>query len=60
MQTGTPDPPVVPRKTANPESSIHYRIPKLRSRHPIQAGVEARGIETSLRGGEVYMGVGQA
>jgi len=42
MQTGTPD----------PESSIGSRVQKLRGRHPVEAGAEARGMETSPGGAE--------
>ncbi|XP_048012249.1 scavenger receptor cysteine-rich domain-containing group B protein-like [Megalobrama amblycephala] len=56
IQTGASDPPVVPRETALHQSSVHPWVPQCGSRHPVEAGAEAWGVETSPRGGEAPMG----
>ncbi len=52
IQAGTPDPWVVPGQAPLAESSLYSRASQYRSRHPVEAGAEARGIEASPRGGE--------
>ncbi len=51
--TGAPDPPVVQTETVVSQSDVCPRGPELGSRRPVEAGVEARGMEISSRGGEV-------
>ncbi len=55
MQTGAPDPPVIQGETVVSQSDVCPRGPESGSRRPVEAGVEARGIETLPRGGEVDM-----
>ncbi len=55
VQIGTPDPPVVQGETVVSQSDVCPRGPESGSRRPVEAGVEARGMETSPRGGEVDM-----
>ncbi len=55
VQTGAPDPPVIQGETVVSQSDVCPRGPESGSRRPVEAGVEARGIETSPRGGEVDM-----
>ncbi len=55
MQIGAPDPPVVQGETVVSQSDVCPREPESGSRRPVEAGVEARGMETSPRGGEVDM-----
>ncbi len=55
MQIGAPDPPVVQGETVVSQSDVCPRGPESGSRRPVEAGVEARGMETSPRGGEVDM-----
>jgi hypothetical protein len=51
MQTGTPDPSVVPGETVVSQSDVYPRGPKSGSRRPVEAGAEARGVATPPRGG---------
>ncbi len=51
LQTGVPNPPVVPREVVVSSSSLHPRGPQYRSRHPVETGTEARGMEAPPRGG---------
>ncbi len=52
MQTGAPDPCVVPGQVPLAESGLYSWASQCRSRHPVEAGAEARGMEASPRGGE--------
>ncbi len=45
--TGAPDPPVVQTETVVSQSDVCPRGPELGSRCPVEAGVEARGMEIS-------------
>ena len=61
MQLGTPYPLVVPGKAAVSQGSVHPRGPEYRSRHSVETGAEARGMEAPPRGGGADMeGVWQA
>lgn len=51
IQAGSPDPPVGPMETAFNQGSLHPRALKHGSRHPVEAGAEARGVDTPHRGG---------
>lgn len=51
MQIGTPDPPTVPGEAALSESDVHPRVPKFRSRRPVEGGAEAQGMEATPRDG---------
>ncbi|KAI2645589.1 Thromboxane-A synthase [Labeo rohita] len=53
-QAGAPDPCVVPGQTPLTESSSCSWASQYGSRHPVEAGAEARGMEASPRGGEAY------
>ncbi len=55
LQIGAPDPPVVQGETVVSQSDVCPRGTESGSRRPVEAGVEARGMETSPRGGEVDM-----
>ncbi len=55
VQAGAPDPCVVPGQTPLAESSAHSWASQYGSRHPVEAGAEARGMEASPRGGEAVM-----
>ncbi len=55
IQTGTPDPCVVPGQAPLAESSSYSWASQYGSRHPVEAGAEARGMDTSPRGGEAHM-----
>ncbi len=55
LQTGVPNPPVVPRKVVVSSSSLHPGGPQYRSRHPVETGAEARGMEAPPRGGGADM-----
>ncbi len=46
LQTGVPNPPVVPREVVVSSSSLHPGDPQYSSRHPVETGAEARGMET--------------
>ncbi len=52
IQAGTPDPWVVPGQVPLAESSLYSWASQYRSRHPVEAGAEARGMVASPRGGE--------
>ncbi len=52
MQAGAPDPCVVPGQVPLTESGLYSWASQCRSRHPVEAGAEARGMEASPRGGE--------
>ncbi len=52
LQAGTPDLCVVPGQTPLAESSAHPWASQCGSRHPVEAGAEAWGMEASPRGGE--------
>ncbi|XDV14070.1 hypothetical protein PO909_002286 [Leuciscus waleckii] len=45
MQTGASDSPLVSRETVVSQSNVRPRGPKPRSRRPVEAGAEARGME---------------
>ncbi len=55
LQTGVPNPPVVPREVVVSSSSLHPGDPQYRSRHPVETGAEARGMEAPPRGGGTDM-----
>ncbi len=55
LQTGVPNPPVVPREVVVSSSSLHSGDPQYKSRHPVETGAEARGMEASPRGGGADM-----
>ncbi len=55
VQTGAPDPPVIQGETVVSQSDACPQGPESGSRRPVEAGVEARVMETSPRGGEVDM-----
>ncbi len=52
MQAGAPDPCVVPGQVPLAERGLYSWASQCRSRHPVEAGAEARGMEASPRGGE--------
>ncbi|KAL0148119.1 hypothetical protein M9458_056589 [Cirrhinus mrigala] len=52
VQAGTPDPCVVPGQTPLAESSLCSWASQLGSRHPVETGAEAWGMDASPRGGE--------
>ncbi len=52
IQAGAPDPCVVPGQVPLAENSLYSWASQCRSRHPVEAGAEARGMEASPRGGE--------
>ncbi len=45
LQTGVPNPPVVPWEVVVSSNSLHPGGPQYRSRHPVETGAEARGME---------------
>ncbi len=55
IQAGTPDPFVVSGQTSLIESSSYSWASQYGSRHPVEAGAEARGMDASPRGGEADM-----
>ncbi len=55
LQTGVPNPPVVPREVVVSLSSLHPGDPQYRSRHPVETGAEAWGMEASPWGGGADM-----
>ncbi len=55
LQTGVPNSPVVPWEVVVSSSSLHPRGPQYRSRHPVEIGPEAQGIEAPPRGGGADM-----
>ncbi len=52
VKAGAPDPCVVPGQTHLAESSSHSWASQCGSRHPVETGAEARGMDASPRGGE--------
>ncbi len=50
-----PNPPVVPREVVVSSSSLHPGNPQYRSRHSVETGAEARGMEAPPRGGRADM-----
>ncbi len=52
VQAGAPDPCVVPGQTPLTESSLHPWVSQCGSRHPVETGAIARGMDASQRGGE--------
>ncbi len=50
VQAGAPDPSVGPGETALPEGSVHPWVPQSGSRHPVETGAEARGMDAPHRG----------
>ncbi|KAI2658584.1 hypothetical protein H4Q32_016681 [Labeo rohita] len=52
VQAGAPDPCVVPGQTPLAESGLLTGVLKCGSRHPVETGAEARGMDASPRGGE--------
>ncbi len=50
-----PNPPVIPKEVVVSASSLHPGGLQYRSRHPVETGAEARGIEAPPRGGGVDM-----
>ncbi len=55
LQTGMPNPPVVPKEVVVSASNLHPGGPQYRSRHPVETGAEARGLEAPPRGGGADM-----
>ncbi len=55
IQAGAPDPCVVPGQASLIESSSYSWASQYGSRHPVEAGAEARGMDASPRGGEADM-----
>ncbi len=55
VQASAPDPCVVPGQTPLVESSAHSWASQYGSRHPVEAGAEARGMDASPRGGGADM-----
>ncbi len=55
LQTGVPNPSVVPREVVVSASNLHPGGPQYRSRHPVETGTEARGMEAPPRGGGADM-----
>ncbi|XDV38776.1 hypothetical protein PO909_008118 [Leuciscus waleckii] len=55
IQLGTPYPLVVPGEVAVCQGSLHPRGTEYRSRHSVEAGAEARGMEAPPRGGGADM-----
>ncbi len=55
LQTGMPNPPVVPREVVVFSSSLHPGGPQYRSRHLIETGAESQGMEAPPRGGGADM-----
>ncbi len=51
VQAGAPDPCVVPGQTPRTESSLHLWASQCGSRHPVETGAIARGMDASQRGG---------
>ncbi len=47
LQAFAPDPPVGPGETALPEGSLHPWVPQSGSRHPVETGAEARGMDAT-------------
>ncbi len=55
VQAGVPNPCVVLGQTPLAESRAHSWASQYGSRHPVEAGAEARGMDASPRGGEADM-----
>ncbi len=55
VQTGTPDPLVVPGQVLLTESTVYSWVPERGSRRTVETGAEARGMDASPRGGEADM-----
>ncbi len=55
LKTGVPNPPVVPREVVVSSSNFRPWGPQYRSRHPVETGAEARGMEAPPRGGGADM-----
>ena len=55
MQSGSSDPPMGPGEITVTEGSIYSRASECRSRYPVKAGAEARGVEASPRCGGAPM-----
>ncbi len=55
LQTGASDPPVVPAETPVSQSDVYPWDSESGSRPAVEAGTDARGMETSPRGGEALM-----
>ncbi len=55
LQTGVPNPSVVPREVVVSASNLHPGGPQYRSRHPVETRTEARGMEAPPRGGGADM-----
>ncbi len=55
LQTGVPNPPVVLREVVVSASNLHPWGPQYRSRHPVETGAEAQGMEAPHRGGGADM-----
>ncbi len=55
LQTGMPNPPVLPREVVVSSSSLYPWGRRYRSRHPAETGAEARGIEAPPQGGGADM-----
>ncbi|KAI2644052.1 Protein P [Labeo rohita] len=56
IQAGAPDPCVVPGQTPLSSSSSHSWAFENGSRHPVETGAEARGMDASPRGGDADLG----
>ncbi len=52
VQTGTPDPLVVPGQVPLTESTVYSWVPECGTRRTVETGAEARGMDASPRGGE--------
>ena len=55
LQTGTSDPSMVPGENSFSESYLSPGVFESGGRHPVEAGAEARGMESSPRGGGTPM-----
>ncbi len=55
VQAGAPEPCVAPGQTPLAESSLHPWASQCGSRHLVEAGAEARGMDASHRGSEAYL-----
>ncbi len=55
VQTGTPDPLVVPGQVPLTESTVYSWVPECGTRCTVETGAEARGMDASPRGGEADM-----
>ncbi len=55
IQAGTPDPCVVPGQVTLSPRAVLFLASQYGSRHPVEAGAEARGMDASPRGGEEDM-----